>query len=41
METGAPLAPTGVAIEDLFDWRPAHGVVTVCVEIDPSDRSAG
>jgi Bacterial archaeo-eukaryotic release factor family 5 len=41
METGATLAPTGVAIEDLLDWRPEHGVVTVCVEIDPADRSEG
>jgi hypothetical protein len=41
METRANLAPTGVAIEDLLDWRPEHGVVTVCVEIDPADRSEG
>jgi hypothetical protein len=41
METRANLAPTGVAIEDLLDWRPEHGVITVCVEMDPADRSEG
>jgi Bacterial archaeo-eukaryotic release factor family 10 len=41
METAATLAPTGVAMEDLLDWRPEHGVITVCVEIDPADRSEG
>jgi Bacterial archaeo-eukaryotic release factor family 5 len=41
METGATATPTGVAIEDLLDWRPKHGVVTVSVEIDPADRSEG
>jgi len=41
METAATLAPTGVALEDLLDWRPDHGVITVCVEIDPADRSQG
>ena len=41
MEAAATLAPTGVAIEELLDWRPEHGVITVCVEIDPADRSEG
>jgi hypothetical protein len=41
METAATLTPTGVAIEDLLDWRPEHGVITVCVEMDPADRSEG
>jgi Bacterial archaeo-eukaryotic release factor family 5 len=41
METGATLAPSGVAIEDLLDWRPEFGVVTACIEVDPADRGEG
>jgi Bacterial archaeo-eukaryotic release factor family 5 len=40
MESAAAL-PTGVAIDELLDWRPDFGVVTVCVGIDPGDRSEG
>jgi Bacterial archaeo-eukaryotic release factor family 5 len=40
MEPAAAL-PTGVAIDELLDWRPDFGVVTVCVGIDPGDRSEG
>jgi Bacterial archaeo-eukaryotic release factor family 5 len=41
MESGATLAPTGVAIEELLDWRPEYGVLSVCVEVDPADRGEG
>lgn len=41
METSASALPTGLSIDELLDWRPAFGVVTVCVAIDPADRSEG
>lgn len=41
METAATALPTGMAIEELLDWRPDLGVVSVCVEVDPADRSEG
>ena len=41
MESTATADPTGVAIDELLDWRPEFGVITVCVEIDPGDRGEG
>ena len=41
MESAATTLPIGVSIEELLDWRPGFGVITVCVEIDPADRSEG
>jgi hypothetical protein len=41
METAATVLPTGLAIEELLDWRPDFGVISVCVEVDPGDRSEG
>jgi hypothetical protein len=41
METAATALPTGVAVDDLLDWRPDLGVISVCIEIDPADRSEG
>ena len=41
METAATTLPSGIALEELLDWRPDFGVITVCVEIDPADRSKG
>jgi hypothetical protein len=41
MESATTADPTGVAIDELLDWRPEFGVITVCVEIDPGDRSEG
>jgi hypothetical protein len=40
MESAAAL-PAGVAIDELLDWRPEFGVLTVCVGIDPADRGEG
>jgi len=28
-------------LRELAEWRPARGVITVCLEIDPADRSEG
>jgi hypothetical protein len=41
METTATTLPGGVAIEELLDWRPEFGVISVCVEVDPANRSEG
>jgi hypothetical protein len=41
METAATALPAGVAIEELLDWRPDFGVITVCVGIDAADRGEG
>ncbi len=41
METATSALPSGLAIEELLDWRPEFGVLTVCVEIDPGDRGEG
>jgi hypothetical protein len=41
METGATALPSGLSIDELLDWRPDFGVVTVCVGVDPADRSEG
>ena len=39
MESAATMAPTGVALEELLDWRPEYGVITVCLR-DGSRRTA-
>ena len=41
MEAAATTLPSGIALEELLDWRPDFGVITVFVAIDPSDRSKG
>jgi Bacterial archaeo-eukaryotic release factor family 10 len=41
METSAATLPSGLSVDELLDWRPEFGVVTVCVGIDPGDRSEG
>ncbi|HEY6638297.1 MAG TPA: VLRF1 family aeRF1-type release factor [Solirubrobacterales bacterium] len=41
METGATALPSGLSVDELLDWRPDLGVVTVCVGIDPANRSEG
>ena len=41
METATTALPSGLTIEELLDWRPEFGVLTVCVEIDPGDRGEG
>ncbi len=41
METATSALPSGLTIEELLDWRPEFGVLTVCVEIDPGDRGEG
>jgi hypothetical protein len=41
METAASGLPSGLAIDELLDWRPEFGVLTVCVGIDPADRGEG
>jgi Bacterial archaeo-eukaryotic release factor family 5 len=41
METAATTLPSGIALDELLDWRPDFGVITVCVGIDPADRSEG
>jgi hypothetical protein len=41
METATTALPSGLAIEELLDWRPEFGVLTVCVEVDPGDRGEG
>jgi Bacterial archaeo-eukaryotic release factor family 5 len=41
METAATALPSGMAIEELLDWRPDLGVLSVCVEVDPADRGEG
>jgi hypothetical protein len=33
------MLPSGLSLEELLDWRPGFGVITVCVAIDPADRS--
>ena len=39
METAT--LPSGPSIDELLDWRPTFGVLSVCVEVDPADRSEG
>lgn len=41
MEATTTTLPSGQSIEELLDWRPSFGVLTVCVETDPADRSEG
>ena len=41
METATTALPSGLAIEELLEWQPQFGVLTVCVEIDPGDRGEG
>ena len=41
MEATTTTLPSGQSIEELLDWRPSFGVLTVCVEVDPADRSEG
>lgn len=41
MEGTTTTLPSGQSIEELLDWRPSFGVLTVCVETDPGDRSEG
>jgi Bacterial archaeo-eukaryotic release factor family 5 len=41
MEAAGTTLPSGLSVEELLDWRPDLGVVTVCVAIDPGDRGEG
>jgi Predicted RNA-binding proteins len=41
METGTTALPSGLSIDELLDWRPEYGVLTVCVGVDPGDRGEG
>jgi release factor family 5 len=41
MEAAATELPTGLAIDELLDWRPEHGVLSVCVAVDRGDRGEG
>jgi hypothetical protein len=41
MEAAATTLPSRLSIEELLDWRPEYGVLTVCVAVDPGDRSEG
>jgi release factor family 10 len=41
MEAAETTLPSGLSIEELLDWRPNLGVMTVCIAIDPADRGEG
>jgi hypothetical protein len=41
MEAAATTLPSGLSIDELLDWQPEFGVITVCVAVDPADRSEG
>jgi hypothetical protein len=41
IEAAETTLPSGLSLEELLDWRPEHGVLTVSVEIDPADRGEG
>jgi release factor family 10 len=41
MQAAQSTLPSGLSIDELLDWRPDFGVITVCVGIDPGDRSEG
>jgi Bacterial archaeo-eukaryotic release factor family 5 len=41
MEAATITLPSGLSIDELLDWRPQFGVITVCVAIDPADRGEG
>jgi hypothetical protein len=41
MEAAGTTLPSGLSLDELLDWRPDFGVLTVCVEVDPADRGEG
>lgn len=41
MEAGSTTLPSGLSIDELLDWRPGLGVISVCVAVDPGDRGEG
>lgn len=41
MEATASTLPSGLSIDELLEWRPDFGVITVCVAMDPADRGEG
>jgi hypothetical protein len=41
MEASTTTLPSGMSTDELLDWRPEFGVISVCVAIDPADRSEG
>jgi Bacterial archaeo-eukaryotic release factor family 5 len=41
MEAGTTTLPSGLSLDELLDWRPDLGVLSVCVAIDPADRGQG
>jgi hypothetical protein len=41
MEAAETTLPSGLSLEELLDWRPEFGVVTVCVAVDAGDRGQG
>jgi hypothetical protein len=41
MQAGDTPPPSGSSVEELLDWRPELGVLTVSVAIDPGDRGQG
>jgi hypothetical protein len=41
METATTALPSGLSMDELLDWRPELGVLTVCVGVDPADRGEG
>jgi hypothetical protein len=34
-------APSEKTVASLLSWRPEHGVISVCIDADPADRSEG
>jgi hypothetical protein len=41
MEAGTTTLPSGLPLDELLDWRPKLGVLSVTVAIDPADRGEG
>src|SRR3954454_2334531 len=41
MEAAQSTLPSGISVEELLDWQPDFGVLTVCAEVDPGDRGQG
>jgi hypothetical protein len=41
MEAAQSTLPSGLSVDELLDWQSDFGVVTVCVGVDPADRSEG
>src|SRR3954452_14795759 len=41
MEAAQTTLPSGISLEELLDWQPGFGVLTVCIEVDPGDRGEG